>query len=89
MNEIFAIWDSKAEYYMPPFFERNELTAIRALEAALKPEHPIYQHAEDYQLFHVGTWNPETGTIQSTVPKHITNAWVIKAQLTNDQEVTN
>ena len=86
MNEIYSIFDAKAAYYMPPFFERNDMTAIRALEAALVEDHPIYKNAEDYQLFHIGTWRPEEGIIRSTTPKHVTDAWIVKAKLINSRE---
>lgn len=87
MNEIYSIWDAKAEYYMPFFCERNDMTAIRVLEAAMTPDHPIYKNAEDFQLFHIGTWNPEEGVVKSTTPKHVTDAWVIKAKTLNNKEL--
>lgn len=84
MNEIFSLFDSKAEYYMPPFFERNANTAVRAVEAAMATDnHPIYKNAEDYSLFHVGSWDQETGRITSEGPRHVTDCWVIRAKLTN------
>lgn len=85
MNEIYSIFDSKAEYYMPFFVERNDMTAIRAMEAAMQPDHPIYKNATDYSLFHIGTWDQETGAIRTKGPKHVTDAWVVKAKLINDQ----
>lgn len=86
MNEIYSVFDSKAEYYMPFFVERNDMTAIRALEAAMQPGHPLWANATDYSLFHIGTWDQETGNIRVTGPKHITDAWIVKAKLTNDKE---
>lgn len=89
MNEIYSIFDSKAVYYMPFFVERNDMTAIRALEAAMQPDHPIYKNAEDYSLFHIGTWNQETGTITSLGPKHVTDAWIVRARLDNQRASEN
>lgn len=86
MNEYYAIWDSKAEYYMPPFLERNDMTAIRALRAAMQDEGQLSRHATDYSLFHIGTWDQISGTILCTGPKHVTDAWIIKAQIENEKD---
>lgn len=87
MTEIYSIYDRKAEYYQPFWVERNDSTAIRALEAALRQtEHPLRLHARDYMLFHIGTWQPESGRIDTTTPRHVADAWVVLAGLENQTE---
>jgi len=82
MNEIYAIYDSKAKYYMPFFAERNHATAIRAVESAISDQaHQLYRHASDYQLFHLGSWDPITGKLNPTGPTHVADVWVLKAQM--------
>lgn len=87
-NQFYSIYDSKAEAYLPPFLERNDMTAIRAVEEAIQDiNHPIHKNSADYSLFYLGVWDPETGYIshEPNGPKHITDCWVIKARYVNDQ----
>ncbi|WNK14759.1 MAG: nonstructural protein [Microvirus sp.] len=91
MNEIFAIYDHKAELYMEFFKERNKATAIRAVMAAMEDvNHPIRKNATDYSLFHIATWDPELGTFtkaQETGNKHVTDCWILRAKIENDQKI--
>jgi len=89
-NEIFAIFDTKAEAYMPPFFERNAMTAIRALEAAMNdPEHPLRKNAEDYTLYHIATWNPETGEITVGQMKSVVDCWILRSKIVGTNNLNN
>lgn len=82
MNEIYAIYDSKADYYQPFWVERNDSTAIRALQAALdKKDHPLRMNAGDYSLYHLGTYSPESGRIMAHGPRHVADAWSVLSQM--------
>lgn len=88
MNQIYAIWDSKAQYYMPFFVERNDACAVRAVENAIREnDHQLKKHSEDYSLFWIGTWDQEHGTITNGngTPRHVTDCWVIAAQLNQEE----
>lgn len=58
--EIYSIYDSKVEAYSQPFFLRSDGEAIRAItEVVNDPSTKFFDHAADYNLFHIGTYNDE------------------------------
>lgn len=63
MYQAYSVFDTKAVAFAIPFFlPRNEV-AIRAFRDALRdPSHPMAQHPEDYELFHVGSWDDNAGS---------------------------
>ena len=66
MENIYAIYDVKAEQFLPPFFAKTNGVAIRMFEqAANDQQHDFNKYAEDYSLFKIGTWNPEDATIEN------------------------
>lgn len=63
--QIFAIFDQKAEAYMPPFSGPSVPWAIRTFgDMAKAPEHPVANHPEDYFLFHIGEMDEDTAAIR-------------------------
>lgn len=53
--QIFTVYDSKAEAYLPPFYLSTKGQAIRAFtDTANDPNHTFYKHPEDYTLFLLG-----------------------------------
>lgn len=66
--ELYAVKDVVVGKYQNPILMHNDNEAIRSLkEAGLKTDGMIYQHAEDIQLWHLGTYYPDTGEIISNV----------------------
>lgn len=62
--QAYAIRDKKAEAFHTPFFSQNHATAIRSFESAVQTEgHEFQLHAEDYQLFALGSFDAETGEL--------------------------
>lgn len=62
MLEVFTVHDSKSEGYLQPFFTLTEGLAIRMFKtSALDPNHQFHVHAEDFTLFHLGTYDESTG----------------------------
>lgn len=60
-QQVLAVYDSKAGAHAIPFFMATLGMAIRAFrEAANDATHPMAKNAEDYCLFHLGTWDDET-----------------------------
>lgn len=66
MIELFAIFDSAAVRFIEPFPASTVQVAIRGFqEACSKEGHQFEKFPEDYTLFHVGTFDPEKGEIES------------------------
>ncbi len=71
-DEIFAVFDMTAQRYLEPFFAVNIATALRSFERACRQEgSPFMEFPEDYALYHIGGWNPETGDIQPGQPHKV------------------
>ena len=63
-NNIYTVYDSKAETYTPPYFQHRDAMAIRIFADCCNDEgHTFGKHPEDYTLFHIGVYNDDTGTI--------------------------
>ncbi len=73
---IFAIYDSKAEAHLTPFFFPTIGLALRSFTAAASEEgHDFKKFAADYTLFQLGTFNQSTGRIESLdAPVNLGNA---------------
>lgn len=65
--QLFAIYDRKASIYMAPFVARSTIDATRQIVASFRDpqmrDTPVGQHPEDFDLFHVGSFDDETGRI--------------------------
>lgn len=62
--KIFAVYDSKAEAYLQPFFARTDGVALRMFgQAAQDEQHDFSKHAADYTLFCLGEFDEYTGKI--------------------------
>lgn len=62
---VFAVYDSKAEAYGPPFFNRAKGEALRAfMDAANNKEDSIGKHPEDYTLFYIGIYEELKGSFE-------------------------
>lgn len=60
----FAIYDSKAEAFLPPFFQATTAMAIRSFATCAQDlTHAFGQHPGDYSLFEIGSFasTPEPG----------------------------
>lgn len=67
--EIFAVYDQKAQAFTTPFFDRTQETAQRAFAALVNnPESDFGRWPEDYTLFHLGSYDNETGVIRGLEP---------------------
>lgn len=65
---VYTIYDSKAEAYLTPFFEKTDGLAIRLFQrAANDPEHNFNRYAEDYTLFRIGSFFEQAGELVKLV----------------------
>lgn len=63
--ECFAVWDSKAMAYLPPFFMPNAAMALRVFTDCVNdPAHQWGRHPEDYTLFFVGRFDTLLGSFK-------------------------
>jgi hypothetical protein len=71
-SEIFAVYDSKAAYFMQPFFSRNAETALRMFREIIQdPQTQVHKFPEDYTLFHIGTYSAADGMIIPQEPRSL------------------
>ncbi len=63
--KMFAVYDSKAEAYLPPWTAKTTAVALRRFEATAKDENSDFaRFGADYTLFELGTWDEDTGLVQ-------------------------
>lgn len=89
MNKLmFVIFDNKADLYSSPFFSVRRESALRdLLRATNDPQSEISSAPADYDLYLIGAYDDETGTVVA-YPQHefITNAYVLKLQHEGEQK---
>lgn len=62
-----SVYDSKAEIFNQPQFFIAKGEAIRAFADVVNdPKAPMNKHPEDYTLFEIGYYDPETGRLEAT-----------------------
>ena len=71
--KLFAIFDSKVEAYMQPFFSSTEGSAIRSFADVVNDgKSQIWSHPEDYTLFMIGSFDDRSGKIEPlSTPKSL------------------
>jgi len=68
--KMFTVYDSKAELYLPPFYNQTTGQAVRAFgDTCNQKDHPFNKHPEDYTLFELGTFDDNTAIIVSNDAK--------------------
>ena len=84
---IFAVYDSKAEAYMTPFFMSTEGQAVRSFKDAIaNPDLPFGRHPADFTLFVVGSFNDHNAEVTPMVPKSVGNALELVSQQVNENQ---
>ena len=70
--EIFSMFDSKAQAFLPPFFLHNEAMARRMVVDAGKDEtHSFARHPGDYSLYHLGSFDDSTAEVSTLQPQNL------------------
>lgn len=71
---ILAIYDSKAEAYLQPFFAQNQACGQRIFaHACNNPEQNFSQFPADYTLFRLGEFEADTGIFELVTPENLGN----------------
>lgn len=64
-HRMFSIYDSKGEFYSPPFCQKTVGLAIRAFkDTAADRSTSISAHPEDFTLFALGEFEDRNGTFE-------------------------
>lgn len=75
IKDMFTVFDAAAKTFCIPFFSENISTAMRAFAyAANDPHSEISKYPADYTLFHFGTFDHNTCTIEQITPVSLANA---------------
>lgn len=62
MQQVYSVYDGKAEAYLPPFLMNAKGMAERAfMQALLDTDHMFAKFPGDYYLFFVGMFDDSTG----------------------------
>lgn len=65
ITQLFSVYDSKARCFAPPFCCPTKEVAMRTFgEAANDPATRVAKFAEDFTLYHVGTFDDELGVVK-------------------------
>lgn len=66
-TKIYALYDRKAQYYLPPFTVRSDGEAHRTFtEAVMQSDTPISQYPADFDLVRIGSIDLESGMLAPT-----------------------
>ena len=88
-QQIYTIFDSKAEVFLPPFYAVNDAIAIRRVMATMRDlDHDFCQHAEDYTLFQIGVFHALEGGIDPQPPISIGNLLPMREEALKAKVVT-
>ena len=68
-NNIYSLYDRKAQYYLPLFAMRSDADAIRQFAVIVSTsDTPVSQYPADYDLVRLGSIDLESGLINPEYP---------------------
>lgn len=68
--KMYSVLDLKTGCFSHPFYEVTNGSAVRAfVDTAQNKDHPFNKHPEDYQLYYIGEFRDDTGSIVCVVPE--------------------
>lgn len=69
---VVAVRDRAMDAFMQPFFAPALGLAIRSFgDEVNRPESPMFSHPDDYDLYHIGTYDDAIGAIEPCSPHMI------------------
>lgn len=70
--QILAVRDRQLDGFMQPFTAQSVGAGVRAFGDMVNDDQSQpYKHPEDYELYHVGTFDPNTGELTPIKPKQV------------------
>lgn len=78
--KAYSIRDAKAEIYNSPFYAKTHGEAERMFKSSTNdPQSMICKYPEDYDLYHVATFDDNSGIFTAlSTPQHIVKAVNLK-----------
>jgi len=68
---VYAVFDSVAKIYLPPWVQANDGLACRSFVHAVNDRsNQLGQFPADFSLYRVGTFDDQTGVLEAEVPPH-------------------
>ncbi len=80
-ENLYSVYDSKVQAYLPPFTAVNDGVAIRHFSGSLRQNGIIQTHPEDFALWRIGTWKPADADINASHCECIAKAHELMAKL--------
>ena len=75
MMNVYAVKDVKAQLFNNPFIQKSDGVAIRTFAAACEDSQTeLNKYPSDFSLYHIGTYDPESGKIKQEDIKQVANA---------------
>ena len=90
MNKMIlvSLFDKKADYFHPAYCIRNKALACRAFSDAIinRNDSDLSNHPEDFELFHVGSFDLDKGILEPISPVSICSGldFIAKKESNND-----
>lgn len=68
----YSLFDEKAGVFSPPFFVGTEGLALRAVTDLVTDNRTtVARHPEDFVLYELGTFDDQTGIVESSRPRPV------------------
>jgi len=84
VKNLYSILDVNVGYGMP-LVQDNDAVAMRNFENACSDKSSIFStHSADFSLWCVGTFDSDTGELESTPPRKICNAYDFVSHLNDN-----
>lgn len=86
LQQLFAVYDKKAQLYAKPFAMQNKAVALRAFgNACADPSTELFKHPADFCLHLVGTFDDETGEVLTLHSENIGEALTLATDPSNEE----
>jgi len=90
IQQLFCVYDEKAEAYLPPFFVPTKGIATRAFSDCINSkDHQFGKHPADYSLFFLGEWTDHDAKFHLNDRKMVYNGVELLRQNNNPEPDPN
>ena len=86
---VCAVYDAAVGQYLPPFFQRSKMEALRAFQSAVNnPDHDFGKFPDDFSLHALGEWDAENGKFEDyTAPERLAVAFEVLSREPERQQL--